>query len=93
MKTLIASLVLSLIAAPAFASCFGTDTLSTCTDSSGNNYTVTRMGNTTMMEGSNARTGSRWSQDSYSLGNSVIHQGRDSDGNSWSTTCINGICN
>lgn len=93
MKTLIASLALSLIAAPAFALCVGSDTLQSCTDSSGNNYTVTRMGNTTMMEGSNARTGSRWSQDSYSMGNSVLHQGRDSNGNSWSTTCINGICN
>ncbi|MDW9459362.1 hypothetical protein GOA57_05230 [Sinorhizobium meliloti] len=93
MKIGIVTLAFSLISAPAFAACFGTDTLSTCTDDSGNHYTVTRMGNTTMMEGSNARTGSRWSQDSYSIGNSTIHHGRDSDGNSWSTTCFNGICN
>ncbi|MDX1205249.1 hypothetical protein GOL97_18170 [Sinorhizobium medicae] len=93
MKLVIASFAFSLIAAPAFAMCVGTETLSSCSDASGNDYTITRMGNTTMMEGTNARTGSRWSQDSYSLGNSVIHQGRDSDGNSWSTTCINGICN
>ncbi|RDL50151.1 hypothetical protein BLJAPNOD_01269 [Ensifer sp. M14] len=61
MKTLIAALTLSLIAAPAFALCMGSDTLQSCTDTSGNSYTTTRMGNTTFMQGSNAETGSTWS--------------------------------
>ncbi|MNF01934.1 hypothetical protein [Ensifer canadensis] len=93
MKTLIAALALSLIAAPAFALCIGSDTLQSCTDTSGNSYTINRMGNTTFMNGSNAETGSQWNQTSTTVGNSTFHNGTDKDGNSWSTSCINGICN
>lgn len=85
--------VLSLVATEAAATCVGTDSYQTCYDSqSGNNYTVQRYGNTTTMYGSNSRTGSRWSQDSYSFGNSTTHYGRDSEGNSWSQTCIGDTC-
>ncbi|WEX76654.1 hypothetical protein PYH37_004974 [Sinorhizobium numidicum] len=93
MRILIASLAFSLISAPAFALCVGTETLSSCTDASGNSYTVTRMGNTTFMDGTNARTGSDWSQTSTTIGNSTFHNGIDKDGNSWNSACINGICN
>ncbi len=93
MKTLIASLAFSLISAPAFAMCVGTGNLSSCTDESGNSYTVQRMGNTTFMNGTNSSTGSNWSQQSTTVGNSTFHNGIDKDGDSWTSTCINGICN
>lgn len=83
-----------MLAGSASASCFGTGAFQTCSDTrSGNNYTIQRYGNTTSMQGYNTRTGSRWSQDSYSFGNSTQHYGRDSDGNRWSQSCYNGICN
>jgi len=93
MKLLIASLAFTLAAVPAHAICIGSDTLQSCTDTSGNSYTINRMGNTTFMNGSNAETGSQWNQTSTTIGNSTFHNGMDKDGNSWSTTCINGICN
>lgn len=80
-------------ASHAAAACYGSDSYQTCYDSeSGSNYTVQRHGNTTMMHGSNPRTGSSWSQDSYSFGNSTMHYGRDSRGKSWSQTCIGDTC-
>lgn len=92
MKTLAITLAFSFVATPLYAACFGSESFQTCSDSSGNNYTVQRYGNSTQMQGYNANTGSNWSQDSYSYGNSVQHHGRDSRGNSWSTNCFNGRC-
>ncbi|MQW55661.1 hypothetical protein [Sinorhizobium meliloti] len=86
MKTLIACLTLSLISGPTFAACYGTDAFSTCNDSSGNRYTIQRYGNTTYMQGNNYRTGSRWSQNSTTYGNTTFHNGRDAEGNSWRST-------
>lgn len=80
-------------AGEAAAACYGSDSYQTCYDAqSGNNYTVQRYGNTTTMYGSNAETGSTWSQQSYSFGNSTTHYGQDSRGNNWSQTCVNGTC-
>ncbi len=93
MKIAVATLALSLITAPAYAMCVGTSTFQSCSDDSGNNYSVTRMGNTTMMQGNNYRTGSNWNQTSTTMGRTTFHNGTDSNGDSWSTTCINGICN
>ncbi|MDX0999923.1 hypothetical protein CN233_14755 [Sinorhizobium meliloti] len=93
MKIVIASLAFSLISAPVFAMCVGTDTFSSCSDASGNNYSVTRTGNTTFMNGTNTHTGSNWSQTSTTIGNSTFHNGIDKDGEGWSSTCINGFCN
>jgi hypothetical protein len=42
------------------AACLGTGSFSTCTDASGNHYTVNRFGNQTMMNGYNASTGYTW---------------------------------
>ena len=61
-------------------------------------YTVQKFGNSTYVDGQNARTGSTWSQQSQKLGNSTYTTGQDADGNSWnstatkmgSTTIING---
>lgn len=93
MKKVIFLLILSLFATAASASCYGTKSFQTCyDDQSGNNYTVQRYGNTTHMDGHNQNTGSNWSQDTYRYGNTTQHYGRDSDGDSWSETCINGRC-
>lgn len=90
-KVLLAAFML--VSTQAYADCFGSSTYQTCYDlQSGNNYTIQRYGNTTMMQGSNSRTGSNWSQESYSFGNTTNHYGRDKDGNSWSTTCTGDFC-
>lgn len=67
------------------AQCFGSDSFQTCTDDSGNSYTVNRFGNTTIMNGYSAGGGS-WSQNSHSFGDTTIHSGTASDGGSWSLT-------
>lgn len=46
-----------------------------------------------MMQGHNSRTGSNWSQQSTTFGNSTMHSGQDANGDSWNSTCINGYCN
>lgn len=71
------------ISASAHAGCVGTDTFKTCTDESGNTYSVSKFGNTTSVQGYNSRTGSSWSQESNKFGNTTITNGRDADGNSW----------
>lgn len=82
----------ALFASSASAACFGLSSFQTCSDSSGNRYTVNRMGNTTYMRGNNYNTGSSWSQRSTTLGGTTLHNGYDSNGNSWSTRCYNGRC-
>ena len=72
-----------------FAQCIGSDYLSSCNDNNGNSYTVQRIGNSTYMNGSNARTGSNWSQQSQQIGNSTYTTGRASDGNTWNSTTTN----
>ncbi|MGP3726379.1 hypothetical protein SAMN05421763_11718 [[Luteovulum] sphaeroides subsp. megalophilum] len=75
-----------LIADAAFAGCVGSETFQSCWDDAGNSYTVSRYGNTTHLEGSNTRTGSHWSQESQTLGNTTYHQGRSADGGNWNMT-------
>lgn len=79
---MLASAVL-LASASAQAACFGSSTFSTCSDNNGNNYTVQRYGNSTIMNGYNPNTGSSWSQNSQTFGNSTYTNGFDADGNSW----------
>ncbi|MNG08251.1 hypothetical protein D3C84_915970 [compost metagenome] len=86
MKKLLAALALTLTTPAAFAACFGTGSLQTCNDSSGNTYNVQRFGNTTNMQGYNAGTGSNWNQTSQRIGNTTIHNGTSADGNSWQGT-------
>lgn len=86
-------LACTLFASTAGAACFGSSSFQTCNDSSGNSYTINRMGNTTMMQGNNYRTGSSWSQQSTTFGNTTMHSGRDASGDNWNTTCVNGYCN
>lgn len=89
---IVLAVAMSLIAGSASAMCVGSDTFATCSDDSGNNYTVQRLGNTTYLQGNNYRTGSNWSQESNTIGSTTFHNGRDAQGNSWSSTCINGQC-
>ena len=93
MKTILVALVAGLFASSASAACYGSKSFQTCSDDSGNNYTVQRFGNSTYMQGYNSRTGSNWSQNSTTFGSTTFHNGRDKDGNSWNTTCTNGWCN
>lgn len=65
------------------AACFGSGAFRNCTDNQGNSYSVQRYGNTTIMNGSNARTGARWNQQSQTYGNNTYTTGRAADGNSW----------
>lgn len=86
MKVFIAAACAALISGAASAACVGTESFKTCTDASGNSYTVSRAGNTTMMNGFNSQTGSSWSQNSLRTGNSTFTYGQDADGNSWNAT-------
>ena len=83
--TLVAAISLALPAV-ANATCVGTGTFKTCTDSSGNNYTVSHFGTTTMVNGNNPNTGNSWSQQSYRFGNTTQKYGRDAQGKSWNQT-------
>jgi hypothetical protein len=71
--------------APSAAGCFGAGDFYTCTDASGNRYTVSRFGDTTRMSGSNSNTGSTWSQNSMTIGNSTYTHGQ-TNGNAWNET-------
>jgi hypothetical protein len=78
-------LAFALISSPmvAEAACFGSGAFKSCYDDSGNSYTIQKFGNTTAMQGYNSRTGSTWSQDSSTFGNTTITNGRSADGDSW----------
>lgn len=82
------SIALALLAtiSAAQANCFGSPGFQTCTDASGNSYTVNKLGNTTLMNGYNAQTGSNWNQTTQQLGNTTIHNGTAADGSSWNGT-------
>ena len=85
-KHAVAALALSIaVISTAEAACIGSGNFQTCNDNAGNSYTVNRFGNTTMMNGFNAQTGSTWSQNSNRFGNTVIHNG-ETNGNPWSMT-------
>jgi hypothetical protein len=70
------------VAAPADAFCTGSETISTCTDSSGNDYTINRLGNMTYMNGYNAQTGSRWNETVNHFGSTTTYEGM-TNGQSW----------
>lgn len=67
------------------ANCTGSSSYSTCYDQSGNTYTVTRMGNTTTVQGS-ASNGNQWSQTSSTYGNTTTTTGTAANGNSWNSS-------
>lgn len=83
MRHAIAVSALLLMHVPANAACYGSGTFQNCYDDSGNSYTVQRYGNTTHLDGYNSRTGSRWSQESNTFGNTTYHNGRAANGQTW----------
>lgn len=85
MRKIIAALVISMTASFSFANCVGSSSSYSCNDSSGNNYNVQKYGNSTNVQGSNAATGSTWSQNSQTYGNTTQIQG-NSNGRSWNET-------
>ena len=85
MKTILLAAVILSTAAAAHSACLGSGSLRTCTDDSGNSYTINKLGNSTYVQGSNAQTGSTWSQETHRSGSTSNTYGRDSDGNSWNS--------
>jgi hypothetical protein len=81
---LMAAILLAVLTGAAQAACFGSDAFSTCTDSSGNSYSVQRFGNTTSVQGSNP-DGSSWSQNSNTMGNTTYTNG-ETNGQQWNMT-------
>lgn len=74
------------VASEANAECIGSEAMMICTDAYGNSYTVNKLGSMTMMDGYNPRTGSRWHQDSQTLGGMTFHSGTAADGERWNMT-------
>jgi hypothetical protein len=70
----------------ASAACYRTATFQNCDDSSANSYTTYRFGDTTIMTGGNAQTGSSWSQNPITFRDTTFHNDRASSGNSWNAT-------
>ena len=68
--------ITTLLAAPifAFANCVGSPSFQTCTDASGNSYSVQRFGNTTAVQG-RSLDGSNWSQQTQTIGNTTYQNG------------------
>ena len=85
-KFILGSILAVSLASTAQAQCVGYGAYKTCSDSSGNNYSIQKYGNTTNMQGNNSRTGSSWSQTSQTFGNTTITNGRAANGNSWNST-------
>ncbi len=83
------ALVVMAGSATAQASCFGTGTLRTCTDTSGNTYQTSRIGNSTFTNGFNAQNGTTWNQQSTRVGNTTMINGTAADGRSWNATINN----
>lgn len=85
MRTLLLSISLAFTASASYANCFGSDAFKTCTDNSGNSYTVQKFGDTTTVQGRNSQ-GDTWSQRSQTLGNTTYHNGTAANGNNWNGT-------
>ncbi|QCX50696.1 hypothetical protein [Ralstonia pseudosolanacearum] len=84
-----ASATLVLASSSVFANCIGGPAFQTCNDSSGNSYTVNRMGNTTMVNGYNAQTGNSWNETARTFGNTTQINGNAANGQSWNETIHN----
>lgn len=86
MKKLTLALTLIMLSSHSLADCYGGSTFYSCYGNNGNSYNIQKIGNTTYMDGYNSRTGSRWSQESTTYGNTTYTDGRSANGNSWNMT-------
>ena len=75
-----------LSATPSYASCFGASSLYTCNDSSGNHYSVSKLGGMTTVHGSNATNGTSWDETTTDMGAMTTTRGTASNGQSWNMT-------
>lgn len=73
----------------AYANCIGSPGFQTCTDQSGNTYSVNRLGNMTTVNGYNAQTGSSWRETANKLGNTTMINGTAANGQNWNETIQN----
>jgi hypothetical protein len=77
---------LAFAAANASAVCYGSAERRTCYDDAGNSYTTTKIGSVSTTSGYNARTGSNWSQQSQTYGNTTYMSGTAANGKQWNGT-------
>jgi hypothetical protein len=89
MKKIVIAVFALLLSSTGYAQCVGTGAFKTCTDNQGNSYTVNKIGNTTYTQGRNSRTGSSWNQNSTTIGNATMHNGRAANGSSWNINTTN----
>lgn len=85
MKKFFVAATLAALYGVASAQCAGSASSYSCYDATGNSYMVNKIGNTTMVTGSNAATGSLWSQQSSRIGNSTFTTGQ-TNGRTWNET-------
>lgn len=72
------------------AGCTGSGSMYSCYDyNTGNSYNVSKIDNQTHVNGYNSNTGSSWSQNSTTYGNTTYQNGYSSNGNSWNQTIRN----
>ena len=84
MKKALLILAISSISTLASANCTKTGSITSCYDSqSGNSYTTYDFGTSSITNGSNANTGTTWSQNTTRLGDSSFSNGTSSTGTTW----------
>lgn len=96
MKTLSIIAAIGVLALPVAASamCVGSDTFESCTDDSGNSYTVNRLGGMTQIQGYNSNNGHTWSETEQNLGGGYhSYSGVNAQGQYYSGTCSQYGCN
>ena len=86
MRILVSIAAVLFLTTSSFAACYGTGNLKTCYDNSGNSYSISKFGNTTVTNGYNSSEGSNWSQSSTTFGNTTLHNGQAANGNTWNST-------
>ena len=72
---------------PAGANCAGTPGFSVCLDASGNHTTTIRAGGSSHVSGGSLATGSAWSHETRSIGNTTFSEGRN-NGRVWTRTDV-----
>jgi hypothetical protein len=72
----------------AFAACSGYGDVQHCTDDTGNEYTVRRYGDRTVVDGYNPQTGRSWSETARRDGDRTRISGYAANGESWDETIV-----
>lgn len=90
MKKLIIIGLSFLLAGFAQAKCYGTKENKVCYSNNGNTHYVNKVGNYTSVSGHNSRTGSQWSSNYSTYGNTTYATGRSKRGRSWNETMVRG---